>query len=779
MSDDSDAFASADESLNVSVKENNSVKEGLSRSSKANIDGDNNDSTLTEQITSKPLSHSVPLPTKDPDVVEVKKKKTRLKKPKSTPKQREKMKKTPSDVNLKSDVKRDTTSVSEVVTDENTKSDTRNEFSPSFEKVGIPAVIEEFETRPNGLKLEKSVTNSPDTSQKDFEGTDEPSEQITDSYNPNQPVECVHKESPLAASNISEETASTSTFELHSVIDKLSKVEPLTELDFITSAASNIARGLGDGISSLVGVLGDVIQLNPLDGPVDEEKLKRRTERQSEEESERRVISEAWNNVWNTSWTDIGDNSDDNDDKNDGWEVDYLEESEDVLKSKSNSITLQMTKTSLNSDPKDNPSYDEKTTSNTKYPDVEQHKSNGNNFSWGWSGLSSLSQQLTSSLQATSLNLVQGGVDVLELIGRKTMSVLAENDPGYEYTKKFLHPPNSANNRPNLSKILREAYELHSSSESTNSKYSKEKRGDFTYQLEYCRALLHLESLELVSEQASNQLNNRLDFLSSPNNCPIDQNYEHLLETIWNHLNLDETSNDEYLMTNNGSESDGDNNNTMTENSYTCLMGKLKDKHILDTNDKNDEIQQQLPKDLTSRSIELWCKVIKISCCLNIIYSNDRFLKTATDVWNTCDVSKSGQCSVEEIFFQSISSLAQFTSAYLEYLHKFSECILVKLHKIDTDFVELSQILACFFHLSVEAQVCLCQEFIKNMKSLREKRSTEEGDEKSKQFLSVSQYTSSLLLECSNAGSYLKNAFNLLIPVVQLACINHVYPSKL
>ncbi|VDO95167.1 unnamed protein product [Schistosoma mattheei] len=62
--------------------------------------------------------------------------------------------------------------------------------------------------------------------------------------------------------------------------------------------------------------------------------------------------------------------------------------------------------------------------------------------------------------------------------------------------------------------------------------------------------------------------------------------------------------------------------------------------------------------------------------------------------------------------------MAQFTSAYLEYLHKFSECILVHVHKTDIDFVELSQILACFFRISVEAQICLSQEFIRNIKSV-------------------------------------------------------------
>ncbi|TNN06846.1 hypothetical protein EWB00_008134 [Schistosoma japonicum] len=156
-----------------------------------------------------------------------------------------------------------------------------------------------------------------------------------------------------------------------------------------------------------------------------------------------------------------------------------------------------------------------------------------------------------------------------------------------------------------------------------------------------------------------------------------------------------------------------------------------------------------------------------------------------TDIWKSCWIDVSEQLSIEEIYFQSISSLAQFTSAYLEYLHKFSECIIVRIHKSDIDFVELSKILSYFFRLSVEAQVCLCQEFIKNIKSLREQKSTnvvvEQGEDSSviTNQLSTSQYISNLLLECSNAGNYLKNAAYLLIPVIQLACLNHLYPSTL
>ncbi|CAH8856650.1 unnamed protein product [Trichobilharzia szidati] len=790
MSDDSDAFASADESLHTStttnttttntntssIKESHPAKEESSStiSKAANTSDRDNDSGQIEEATiSRTTEHTSSPLVKESNSGELKKKKkVKQKKLKSaTPKKREKVKEASLNIDSKSTVKEDILSVSEIVGSEDKKIDSEAVLSPSSEKIDTPAEIVKSETKELINAVNDVIVPQ----------GDEPCEQMFDSNNPNEGVSSLPEEmTPKSADTSGDSKQSTSSMEIHSVIDKLSKVEPIPELDFIASTATNIARGLGDGLSSLVGVLGDVIQLNPSDtSSVNEETLKRRAERQTEEQMERKAISDAWNNVWGTSWTNDDDVDDDeNGNQNDGWEVDSPVESEDISKSKLDNNIPEKTNIQEGVNQGVDASHKEPKCHDNV---VSQQKSESNNFSWGWSGLSSFSQQLTSSLQATSLNLVQGSVDVLELIGRKTMSVLAENDPGFEYTKKFLRPSNSSDNRPNLSKILREAYELHSSSEYTNNKTSKDSKGDFTYQLEYHRALLHLESLELVSEQANNQLNIRLDSYMSSSSS--NQTYNDLLEKIWNYLNLDEND-DSDAHHEDGDDSDngsGSQNSEDNDKSYASVIKKLNQKRP--SKDKvKDDICQQLSKHLNKSTIELWCKIIKISYYLNRIYSNERFIKTTTDVWNTCDIDKLGENSIEEIYFQSISSLAQFTSAYLEYLHKFSECILVKVHKTDTDFVELSQILACFFRLSVEAQVCLCQEFIKSMKSIHEKQQsidTEEVDnEKTKPALSISQYTSNLLLECSNAGSYLKNASNLLVPVVQLACINHAQSSK-
>lgn len=52
------------------------------------------------------------------------------------------------------------------------------------------------------------------------------------------------------------------------------------------------------------------------------------------------------------------------------------------------------------------------------------------------------------------MQLITGGVDILEQIGRKTFTALKENDPGLVYTKRFLRPVDlSSSQGPKLSQV--------------------------------------------------------------------------------------------------------------------------------------------------------------------------------------------------------------------------------------------------------------------------------------------------------------------------------------
>ena len=56
---------------------------------------------------------------------------------------------------------------------------------------------------------------------------------------------------------------------------------------------------------------------------------------------------------------------------------------------------------------------------------------------------------LTSMVQTTGIDLVSGGLDALEFIGKKTMDVLAEGDPGLRHKREKL-----TGKGPSLSQVI-------------------------------------------------------------------------------------------------------------------------------------------------------------------------------------------------------------------------------------------------------------------------------------------------------------------------------------
>ncbi|VDP90828.1 unnamed protein product [Echinostoma caproni] len=139
--------------------------------------------------------------------------------------------------------------------------------------------------------------------------------------------------------------------------------------------------------------------------------------------------------------------------------------------------------------------------------------------------------------------------------------------------------------------------------------------------------------------------------------------------------------------------------------------------------------------------------------------------QSITSVWNETK-STNEATSSEELFYTAIGALADVTSAELEYLHKFAECTLVRTHKPTADFERLTSIVATMFRAVMKLTDALCSEYSRVIKSVHKTN----GDIKPAK--SASQLVGSLLLECGNAQNYIRNAARLLIPVLQLACVN-------
>lgn len=111
-----------------------------------------------------------------------------------------------------------------------------------------------------------------------------------------------------------------------------------------------------------------------------------------------------------------------------------------------------------------------------------------------------------SNVTSISNRVIAGGLDTLEGIGKKTMTILQENDAGLISKRKLLGLDNE---KPVLSQVLREAKEKSEESEKTMKLTQKKlyrKQLHFETLFDDYHGLVHLEALEMLSKQASLKL---------------------------------------------------------------------------------------------------------------------------------------------------------------------------------------------------------------------------------------------------------------------------------
>ncbi|VDL41448.1 unnamed protein product [Hymenolepis diminuta] len=235
----------------------------------------------------------------------------------------------------------------------------------------------------------------------------------------------------------------------------------------------------------------------------------------------------------------------------------------------------------------------------------------------GWSAwdLGSIAKTLTSTVENTGIQLITGGVDILEQIGRKTFTALKENDPGLVYTKRFLRP------------MLREARDHQHTPEPGS---VEARRGDLAFQLESRLALVHMEALELLSSRASARLITKLTRLESTSQDDVDIS----------------------SLTSEGG---------VLERIRQTLQVKKAD---------SEAPEQDTGSEYPVASLSDAVKV------LDQIVPGNALIKTCDEVQNKSRELEP-DLPMKEIFYRSIEALAERTSAVLGYLHKLAECLLL------------------------------------------------------------------------------------------------------
>ncbi|KAM7053037.1 protein NOXP20 isoform 2-T2 [Acridotheres tristis] len=354
------------------------------------------------------------------------------------------------------------------------------------------------------------------------------------------------------------------------------------------------------------------------------------------------------------------------------------------------------------------------------------------------SGSRGMLSAITSAVQNTGKSVLSGGLDALEFIGKTTMNVLAESDPGFKRTKTLMARTVS------LSQLLREAKEKEKQRRAQQ--VTVERTAHYGLLFDEFQGLSHLEALEILSNESEAQIQSHLATLDGEQ-----------LETVKNDLiaikeifvpkELDDEVVQEQKDTG--------------EEFVSMLTELLFELHVAATPDKLNKARKKAHEWLEEASLST---PVDVEEELNEKPEAPDEEKTQKDnkiESDKTEVDKSK--TVEEIYMLSIESLAEVTARCIEQLHKVAELILHG-QEVEKTAQDQAKVLT-------NLTSAMCNE----VSSLSKKFSdsvTAAGSNMKAEVLNP--IINSVLLEGCNSTTYIQDAFQLLLPVLQISHIQSI-----
>ncbi|KAK4887698.1 hypothetical protein RN001_003969 [Aquatica leii] len=320
------------------------------------------------------------------------------------------------------------------------------------------------------------------------------------------------------------------------------------------------------------------------------------------------------------------------------------------------------------------------------------------NLSFGLSNFVSGVTHITKLVETTGNKVVKGGLDTLETIGKKTMEVLQEGDPGFKKKRAFLK---INSNKPVLSHILREAKEKAEVENKLLEERQFARKANYESLFDDHQGLVHLEALEMLSKQCDIKLQSLLESLTGDDLIELQETMnqiEELCELVDDDDELEDTS-------------------QMKEK----LDGAVSEMHI------NISYEKLLN---TWSEAEDWLRNINLAICSEV-----------------------------ELHEQAIDTLAQLTALAVERFHKIGELLLVKEHRSTADEAD------SLVQLTVTVTTLISHVATKLADKFNEKLTTSTYKDE------INKLITNIYFESANSISYIKNAFQLLIPVLQVGAI--------
>ncbi|XP_043103648.1 protein NOXP20 isoform X2 [Puntigrus tetrazona] len=362
---------------------------------------------------------------------------------------------------------------------------------------------------------------------------------------------------------------------------------------------------------------------------------------------------------------------------------------------------------------------------------------------------------ISSAVQNTGKSVITGGLDALEFIGKKTMIVLAESDPGFKKTKILMQRTVS------LSQMLKEAKEKER--ERLSSQMVTEPTAHYGILFDDYQGLSHLEALEILSNESEGRVQ---EFLSTLEEEDLEVMKKELIAIKEIFIAYEEEDPDAASGENaaDGEEFAGVLTELLFELHVAATPDKLNKARIKaqdwvreveqsreDVRNVTEELKEESPT--TSPAPEKEEK------------KEDEMKESGEEGENKESNAKDGNSvAVEKVYLSSVGSLAEVTARSIEQLHKVAELILHG-QELEKPASQQATILVRLTSAMCKEVRCLAQKFSDTLLAAGSQRKAEE----------VNPLVDSVMLEGCNSTTYIHNAFQLLLPVLQ---VSHIQTSR-
>ncbi|GCC28299.1 hypothetical protein chiPu_0006728, partial [Chiloscyllium punctatum] len=346
------------------------------------------------------------------------------------------------------------------------------------------------------------------------------------------------------------------------------------------------------------------------------------------------------------------------------------------------------------------------------------------------SGAFGMFSTITNAVQSTGKSVLSGGLDALEFIGKKTMDVIAEGDPGFKKTKGLMYRTTT------LSQVLREAKEREQQQTAEEVSVDTEEKAHYGMLFDEFQGLSHLEALEILSNESEVKVKSVLNAL-------LGEDVEKLKEELT-------AIKEAFYLTEFDDEDEEDNKGGDGSGFVKELSELLSEMKIAATSDKLGQARKHAQDHISEINVMSLTQVEDMS--------EDPEKKEHSEESKPDDLSKGHKLSIENIHTSAIRSLAELTARSIEQFHKVAVLIL---HGQDHDVGALDRAKT----LS-KVTIVLCKEVAALSKQFTTCLTTIGAKEKVEV---LNPLITGVFLEASNSATYIQDAFQLLLPVLQIS----------